>query len=47
MFLTFLDRLGTWNPQLLRELKGRLKPRNVIITIALSGVSQMIVFGFF
>lgn len=46
MFSTLLDRLGNWNPQLLRELKGRLKPRNVIITIALSLVSQLMLLGF-
>ena len=45
MFSTLLDRLGDWNPQLLRELKGRLKPRNIAITIALSSVIQFIVFG--
>ncbi|NMG21465.1 hypothetical protein [Brasilonema bromeliae] len=31
-----------WNPQLLRELKGRLKPRNILLTIALSLVGQFI-----
>ncbi|MDJ0706678.1 MAG: hypothetical protein QNJ46_25690 [Leptolyngbyaceae cyanobacterium MO_188.B28] len=45
MFSTFLDRLGNWNPQLLRELKGRLKPRNVIIAIALSVVSQFLILS--
>ncbi|MDJ0706679.1 MAG: hypothetical protein QNJ46_25695 [Leptolyngbyaceae cyanobacterium MO_188.B28] len=44
MFSTLLDRLGNWNPQLLRELKGRLKPRNVAIAIALSLVSQLLIF---
>ncbi|KAB8333978.1 ABC transporter permease [Scytonema tolypothrichoides VB-61278] len=32
-----------WNPQLLRELKGRLKPRNILLTIALSLVGQFII----
>jgi hypothetical protein len=40
MELNLLDRLGDWNPQLFRELKGRFKPRNVLMAIALSIVSQ-------
>jgi hypothetical protein len=27
MQLNLLDRVGDWNPQLFREIKGRLKPR--------------------
>lgn len=34
------DRLGDWNPQLLRELKGKLSPRNVLLTIAASLLAQ-------
>jgi hypothetical protein len=33
-----IDRLGEWNPQLFRELKGRLKPRNVsLVAIVVLG----------
>ena len=46
MFSILFDHLGVWNPQLLRELKGRLKHRNVAIAIVLSLVSQLIIFGF-
>jgi len=31
-----LDKIGDWNPQLYRELKGRFKLRNVGITIAIA-----------
>ncbi|MGD2181971.1 ABC transporter permease [Lusitaniella coriacea] len=46
MGLNVLDRLGDSNPQLFRELKGRLKPRNAAIAIALSLFGQLlIIFG--
>lgn len=41
-----LDRLGEWNPQLFRELKGRLTVRNVAITIGTSLLSQLLVILF-
>lgn len=34
-------QLGRWNPQLLREFRGRLKPRTVIVAIALSAIFQI------
>jgi len=34
-----------WNPQLLRELKGRLKPRNIIIAVVISILAQVLIFG--
>ncbi|HEY9689678.1 MAG TPA: hypothetical protein V6D46_06770 [Coleofasciculaceae cyanobacterium] len=37
-----LDRLGNWNPQLLRELKGSLVPRNVISVIVLTIAAQIL-----
>lgn len=37
-----LDRLGDWNPQLLRELRGRLSARTVLSTLALSILIQVI-----
>ncbi|NER20976.1 MAG: hypothetical protein F6J86_16680 [Symploca sp. SIO1B1] len=33
---SLLDKLGDWNPQLFREIKGRLKPRNILIAVAIS-----------
>ncbi len=44
MLTTSLDRLGDWNPQLLRELKGRLNKRNMAIaaTIAIIGQSFLL-----
>lgn len=35
----YLDYFG-WNPQLLREIKGKLKQRNIIATIAASVIAQ-------
>ena len=47
MIPNLLDRVGDWNPQLFRELKGRLKPRNVIIAVAISLVGQLLLLLFF
>ncbi|BAZ66195.1 hypothetical protein NIES4106_09420 [Fischerella sp. NIES-4106] len=44
MLNNFLDRLGDWNPQLLRELKGRLLLRNIILTMIISFGSQFLLF---
>jgi hypothetical protein len=41
--MMILDRIGDWNPQLFRELKGRMKGRNMAIAIALSLLSQAII----
>lgn len=37
-----IDRLGNWNPQLLRELRGRLKPQTVIAAVSFSVIFQII-----
>ena len=42
MTLPRIDRIGEWNPQLFREIKGRLVPRNILIATAVSLVSQLI-----
>ncbi|MFN5513658.1 MAG: hypothetical protein ACK5CA_02625 [Cyanobacteriota bacterium] len=41
MLTSWLDRLGNWNPQLLRELKGRLQPRAVAAVAFLSLFAQI------
>jgi hypothetical protein len=46
MQLNLLDRLGNWNPQLFREIKGRLKVRNVAIAVGTSLLGQVILFLF-
>ncbi len=46
MLLNFIDRVGELNPQLFRELKGRLKPFNIIIAMGSSLLLQLIVFIF-
>jgi hypothetical protein len=40
MTSTFINRLGNWNPQLLRECRGRLKPRSITAAIVLSVIGQ-------
>lgn len=47
MKFNWIDKLGDWNPQLLRELKGRLKPRNLVIAIAISLLGQFLLFQYF
>lgn len=42
-FFMIIDRIGNWNPQLFRELKGRLTGRNLAIATALSLLGQLII----
>lgn len=42
MQTTWFDHLNSWNPQLVREWRGRLKTRNVVAAIALSVIAQML-----
>lgn len=44
MMINFIDRVGEWNPQLFRELKGRLKPFNVLLAVGSSLLLQLLVF---
>ncbi len=46
MLVNFLDRIGDWNPQLLREIKGRLKVFPVLISCGVSLIGQLILFLF-
>ncbi|NES83791.1 MAG: hypothetical protein F6K10_21585 [Moorea sp. SIO2B7] len=43
MLFTLIDKLGEWNPQLFRELKGRFKVRNLVITIGCALMFQGII----
>lgn len=43
MTIPWNNRLGEWNPQLFREIKGRFKPRNISIAVATSLVGQLLV----
>ncbi|NJK40248.1 MAG: hypothetical protein HC934_00750 [Acaryochloridaceae cyanobacterium SU_2_1] len=40
MTSAFINSLGNWNPQLLREGRGRLRPRSIAATILLSMIGQ-------
>ncbi|QFS47414.1 ABC transporter permease subunit [Nostoc sphaeroides] len=44
MMPNLTDKIGDWNPQLLREIKGRLKFFNVAIAVATSLLLQLVVF---
>ncbi len=47
MLSTMIDQLGDFNPQLFRELKGRLKPRNLAIVSAMSMVGQLLIYLYY
>lgn len=42
MLLNWIDRIGDWNPQFFREVKGRFKPRNLMIVSLLSIIAQVL-----
>ncbi|MBG1267661.1 ABC transporter permease subunit [Nostoc sp. WHI] len=44
MMSNLIDKIGDWNPQLLRELKGRFKFFHVAIVVATSLLLQLVVF---
>ena len=44
MTLHLLDKIGNWNPQLFREIKGRLNIGNMAIASALSLGAQLLLF---
>ncbi|MHC5933731.1 ABC transporter permease subunit [Nostoc sp.] len=46
MMFNLIDKIGDWNPQLFRELKGRLKFFNVAIAVATSLLLQLVVFSY-
>lgn len=41
---SWTDRLGTQNPQFLRECRGRLKPRSVLAAVGLSLIFQFLLY---
>ena len=43
MALNLVNQIGELNPQLFREIKGRLKPRNILIAVTLSLLGQLLV----
>lgn len=42
-----LDRVGNWNPQLIRELKGRVKGKNLLLMVGASIAMQLLLLLFF
>lgn len=47
MSLDWLYRLANWNPQFFREIKGRLKPRNLAVTVLASLGMQALLIAYF
>lgn len=47
MRFKWFEQLGDWNPQLLREIKGKFKSRNLAIAVAISLLGQFLVLRYF
>lgn len=47
MMLNLLDKIGNWNPQLFREIKGRWKMGNMAIASAFSLGPQLLLFMYY
>lgn len=47
MLSHWLTQLSDRNPQLLREIKGRVTRRNMLVTLALSLVTQLLIAGYY
>lgn len=47
MIPNLMASVANWNPQLIRELKGRLKPRNITLVSSVSLLSQAMLIFFF
>lgn len=47
MYLRMIDNLGEWNPQLFREIQGRLKPKTLSIVAIASFIGQFLLFVYF
>jgi len=39
----WIDRLANWNPQFIRECRGRLNTRSLLVSIAFSAIAQIII----
>ena len=39
-----IDKIGDWNPQLFRELKGRFKKSHIVIVLLISLLPQLLIF---
>lgn len=37
------DNLLDWNPQFFREIKGRVKPKNIILSSVVSIITQLLI----
>lgn len=47
MLVTYIDKIGDWNPQLIRELKGRFKVRNLSIAAVIAfGIQFLLLLAF-
>lgn len=46
-YLQVIDNIGEWNPQLFREIQGRLKPKTLSIVAIASFIGQFLLFVYF
>lgn len=46
-YLPVIDKIGEWNPQLFREIQGRLKPKTLSIVMIASFIGQFLLFVYF
>ena len=42
-----IDKIGEWNPQLFREIQGRLKPKTFAIVASASAFGQFLLYSYF
>lgn len=42
-----IDTVGEWNPQLFREIKGRLKPKSIAMVALASSIGQFLLYWYF
>ncbi|MGA9377651.1 MAG: ABC transporter permease, partial [Phormidium sp.] len=47
MVSNLVNQIGNLNPQMWREIKGRLKPRNIVISVAISLLTQLLIIQYF
>ncbi|GAA6618614.1 hypothetical protein [Scytonema sp. NUACC26] len=47
MIQNFIEQIGDWNRQFLREIRGRLKMQNILLAISTSLLSQLVLYVLF
>ncbi|BAQ65248.1 hypothetical protein [Geminocystis sp. NIES-3709] len=47
IYTRVIDNVGEWNPQLFREIQGRLKPKTISIVVVASAIGQFLLYMYF